>query len=635
MSVEALNQLNEEQAAAVAAVRGPVCILAGAGSGKTTTITRRIATQVGTGTFEAGEILAVTFTEKAAGEMAGRLKNLGVPGVRAKTFHAEALAQYRKYSDDENEILASKGRVIVGLAKALPMPHKFTAVRDLATEIEWAKNQRITPDRYIDALGEHRPPIPPDLMSDIYAAYERRKQRARLIDFEDLLERTIDVLGTHGSALEELQARYRAFTVDEYQDVNLLQQTLLETWVGDRSDICVVGDDYQAIFGFTGAAPNYLLGFPERYPGCKVFELGANYRSTPEIVEVANRLVPKMGGSGKELRAVEGTGARPEIKEFSLGTAETAWIVEQLRGLQGKGVPWEEMAVLYRINARSEDLEEELSSANIPYQVRDSAFLRRPAAREVLHRLRRAANGEVRDSVEKIARDIGYREDAEAEGEEATRQADLARLIKLAGEYPGDGGVAGFTADLAKRFSPEEEGRGVQILTYHRAKGLEFEAVFLPRLEEKELPFALAKSSEDLAEERRLFYVGITRAKRFLFISWARNRLGERYSRRSPSPFLDELGALTFGTQKEESRPENALPLEDQKLFTALRSWRLNECRKRAVPAYVVFNDETLTQIASSRPRTFTELSAVPGVGPAKLQTYGHHVLSIVREHSA
>jgi DNA helicase-2/ATP-dependent DNA helicase PcrA len=649
MSSAIFDGLNEQQAAAVGAVQGPVCILAGAGSGKTTTITRRIANQVATGTFAAGQILAVTFTDKAAGEMATRLKSLGVPGVRAKTFHAEALAQYRKFSEDQSEILGSKARLIVGLAKSLPMPHKFTAVRDLATEIERAKNSRILPARYLDSLEEHRPPIPADLMHGIYSSYERRKQRANLIDFEDLLERTIEILAENSAALDEVRTKYLSFTVDEYQDVNLLQQTLLETWVGPRTDVCVVGDDYQAIFGFTGATPRYLLGFPGRHLDCQVFELGANYRSTPEIIEVANRLVPKMLGSGKELHAIGAPGsdpsdkaeqgAAPEFREFSLGSDEITWISDRLRGLHGKGIAWEEMAVLYRINARSEALEEELSGAGIPYQMRDSAFLRRPAAREVMHRLRRANNGAVADTVEKIVRDLGYRDDEVFEGEEATRQADLARLIKLANEFPGDGGIAGFIADLVQRFNPEEEGRGVQILTYHRAKGLEFEAVFLPRLEEKELPFALAKSSEDLAEERRLLYVGITRAKRYLFVSWARNRLGERFSRREPSPFLEEIYALSKSQQPtpKQNGPKAAdgVATEDQELFAALRNWRLAECRKRAVPAYVVFNDETLTQIASSRPKTFTELRSVPGVGPAKLQTYGHHVLAIVREHTS
>lgn len=638
MSPGALDGLNKNQTAAVETVRGPVCIMAGAGSGKTTTITRRIANQVVTKAFRTGEILAVTFTDKAAGEMASRLQSLGVPGVRAKTFHAEALSQYRKFSEQHSEILPSKARLIHSLVKALPKPYCFVALRDIATEIEWAKNNRISADRYLQAIGDHHSPIPSDLMSGLYTSYEKRKRQAGLMDFEDLLGRTIGLLENDSSRLEEVHATYRAFTVDEYQDVNLLQQRLLETWVGERTDLCVVGDDYQSIFGFTGASAAHLLEFPRRYPECRMFELDVNYRSTPEVLDVANRLVPNMGGSGKNLQAATGLSGNVEFREFSLGSSETTWIVDQLGELHARGLKWEEIAVLYRINARSEELEEELSKAGIPYQVRDSSFLRRPAAREVLHRLRRLKTGEVAAIVEKVTKDVGYREDEEAEGEEATRQADLRRLIHLACEYPADNGIAGFIADLMSRFSSDDQGRGIQILTYHRAKGLEFDAVFLPRLESKELPFAMAKSPSQLAEERRLLYVGITRARRFLFVSWARNRLGERYGRKEPSPLLDEIRPITSTTGKPAQQPGAAkeqpvVAPENQELFAALRKWRLDESRKRRVPAYVVFNDETLSQIAASRPRTFAELLAVPGVGPSKLENFGHHVLALVRSH--
>lgn len=630
--------LNERQKEAVEAVRGPVCIMAGAGSGKTTTITRRIANQVFSKAFGTGQILAVTFTDKAAGEMAAQLKSLGVPGVRAKTFHAEALSQYRRFSEDQSEILPSKARVIHSLVKSLPKPYCFVALRDIATEIEWAKNNRISADRYLQAVDDHRPPIPADLMGRLYSSYEKRKGQARLIDFEDLLGRTIALLESDSDRLEMVRAKYQAFTVDEYQDVNLLQQKLLETWVGERTDLCVVGDDYQSIFGFTGASADHLLEFPRRFPECRVFELDVNYRSAPAVIDVANRLVPRMGGSGKNLRAATDQAGNVEFREFSLGSSETTWIVDQLGELHARGVRWEEIAVLYRINARSEELEEELSKAGVPYQVRDSSFLRRAAAREVMHRLRKLRTGEVATNIEKIARDVGYREVEEAEGEEATRQADLERLIHLAREYPAGNDIAGFIADLTSRFSSDEPGRGIQILTYHRAKGLEFEAVFLPRLEAKELPFSLAKSPSQLAEERRLLYVGITRARRFLFISWARNRLGERYGRKDPSPFLDEIRAITPssrtpGKQSPVAQERSAVAPEDQDLFAALRKWRLDESRKRAVPAYVVFNDETLSQIAASRPKTFGELLAIPGVGPSKLESFGHHVLALVRNH--
>ncbi|MGH2830474.1 MAG: ATP-dependent helicase, partial [Actinomycetota bacterium] len=510
--------LNEQQAAAVGAVCGPVVILAGAGSGKTTTITRRIANQLRTGTFDASEVLAVTFTEKAAHEMGARLQRLGVPAVRARTFHAEALAQYRAFGSDASEIVPSKGQILAPLVQRLGMPHKFTSVRDVATEIEWAKNRLVAPDGYREEVERtgHVPPLPPEVMGGVYASYERRKERAGLIDFEDLLERTISMLGSSERALAGVRSRYRAFTVDEYQDVNLLQQRLLEAWVGTRTDLCAVGDDYQSIFGFTGATPCYLLGFEERYEDAQVFRLTRNYRSTPQILEVANRLVPRLGGSRKSLTPACADGEAPVFREHPTGQREVEWIVRRCRALRDTGIRWEDMAVLYRINGRSEELEEAFSRDRVPYQVRDGAFLRRPAARALLARLKRAASV---DEVEAIVAALGMRASRatgdvassdEQDAGEATRQADLARLLALSREFasahPG-AAPAEFVADLQRRFAPEREGRGVNILTYHRAKGLEFEAVFLPRMEDKELPFALSRSDEDLAEERRLLYV--------------------------------------------------------------------------------------------------------------------------------
>ena len=279
--------LNNAQAEAVAAVHGPVVILAGAGSGKTTTITRRIAHQVAGGTHAAGQILAVTFTDKASKEMGSRLAALGVGGVRVRTFHAEALAQYRHFSGADHEILPSKAPLLLPLVQRLPMPYRFVSARDIASEIEWARNGRIPPDGYAAAVGERTPPIPLELMAGIYGSYERRKRERGLMDFEDLLERTLDLLEGSEAPARAVHDRYEAFSVDEYQDVNLLQQSLLQAWVGERRDLCVVGDDYQSIFGFTGATPRYLVEFGERYSGCRVVRLELNYRSTTPILDVA------------------------------------------------------------------------------------------------------------------------------------------------------------------------------------------------------------------------------------------------------------------------------------------------------------------------------------------------------------
>ncbi|MDQ4145953.1 MAG: ATP-dependent helicase, partial [Actinomycetota bacterium] len=287
------DRLNDEQRAAVEAVRGPVCILAGAGSGKTTTITRRIANQVASGAVEATSILAMTFTDKAAGEMRSRVEALGVTGVRTRTFHAAALGQLRHLAAEQpGQIMPSKAVALRQLANSLPKPYRFRPAGDLATEIEWAKNRRITPAEYESSLGQHQPPIPPNLMASIYRRYEAGKAERGLIDFEDVLELTIQMFQKDDLARDQFAARYSAFTVDEYQDVNLLQETLLREWVGPHDDLCVVGDDYQSIYGFTGATPDYLLDMPSRFVGTKVVRLEENYRSTPQVLALANRLVP-------------------------------------------------------------------------------------------------------------------------------------------------------------------------------------------------------------------------------------------------------------------------------------------------------------------------------------------------------
>jgi DNA helicase-2/ATP-dependent DNA helicase PcrA len=605
--VDVFAGLNPQQRAAVEAVRGRVSILAGAGSGKTTTITHRIANQVLTGAFRPSEILAVTFTDKAAGEMRGRLERLGVEGVQARTFHSAALGQLRYFAGDRiGQVLPSKALTLQPIRRSLPPPYKFRPLGDLAQEIEWAKNRRLTPETYLEGLGRHEPPVPADLMVSVFRRYEDQKERQGRVDFEDLLELAIRLYDEDEQAAMTFRDRYGAFTVDEYQDVNLLQQSLLEHWLGGRDELCVVGDDYQSIYSFTGATPEYLLR-----AGGQVFLLEENYRSTPEILALANRLVPELGGAEKVLRATRPSGEAPALRACEDSEAEVAGIAGNIAAYHREGVPYEEMAVLYRVNSRSEEFEEALSEAGIPYQVRGGAFLARPAARGMLRALRGSGSQPV-GIVAEVAKAQGLTPvvpDGVGE-EELTRQGDLARFVRLAEEF-GEGTVAEFLADLQSRFAEESAGRGVNLLTYHRAKGLEFEVVFLPRLEEGELPFKRARLGEALAEERRLLYVGMTRAKQHLEITWSGK----------PSRFLTELGV------EEQERPA-----VDDPTVKALKAWRLERARKDEVPAFVVFHDSTLEEIARRQPRELWQLAKVSGVGPTKLERYGQEVLATLAE---
>jgi DNA helicase-2/ATP-dependent DNA helicase PcrA len=607
--------LNPEQAHAVETVRGPVCILAGAGSGKTTTITRRVANQVAGGTFEAGQILAVTFTDKAAGEMRARLAGLGVEGVTARTFHSAALGQLHWLGTAPRKIIASKALWLRQIGNALPRPYRFRPAGDLATEVEWAKNRRLTPDTYLRALEDHAPPIPPDLMARVFRRYEQRKEDSGHVDFEDLLELAIRMFDENPHALAEVRQRYRAFTVDEYQDVNLLQQTLLERWLGSSDELCAVGDDYQSIYAFTGATPHYLLTMQQRFPHATVVRLEANYRSAPEILALANRIVPHLGGAEKVLRATRTSGPEPVLRPLPAREAELDDVVERVRALHAEGVPLEEIAVLSRTNAGLIPFEEAFHEAKIPFQ--GASLLGREAARRLLKRLRELESTAVAARVRGLAEDAGWlQHPPDKLGErELVRQADLKRLVELAVAFDdGARTTRDFVADLEDRFgSTGAERRGVHLLTLHGAKGLEFDAVFLPRVEEKELPIRQAKTDAEIAEERRLLYVGITRAKRHLALTWSGR----------PSRFLRELGV--------ETRPPVRAREPDDPLYVALKEWRYERATADAQPAYVVFHNTTLAEIAARRPRDLGELGAVPGVGPTKLERYGSEVLAVLR----
>jgi DNA helicase-2/ATP-dependent DNA helicase PcrA len=546
----------------------------------------------------------VTFTDKAAGELRSRLRALGVEGVRASTFHSAALALLRHFEGDPGRILSTKALLLRRIGNTLPGAFRFRPAGDLATEIEWTKNRRLTPDSYYDSLGEHEPPIPPDLMRRVFREYERRKAAEGMIDFEDLLERAVRLLEGDEQARAAVYDRWRAFTVDEYQDVNLLQQSLLDLWLGERDELCAVGDDYQAIYGFTGASAGWLLALPQRFPHAHLVRLERSYRSTPQVLELANRLVPRLGGSAKTLAPTLPDGPEPVV-------GPGLDVAAHVRELHAGGIPLEEMAVLVRTNARTSEFEEAFHEAGIPFQ--GASLLARDAARQLLKALR-GRSGPAAEIVCEIAVRQGLLEELPDKlGErEQTRQADLARLVRLAEQFGGE--VDGYLELLHERFG-ESAGRGVHLLTLHRAKGLEWEAVFLPRVEEGELPVRRG----DVEEERRLFYVGLTRAKRHLLVTWEGK----------PSRFLDELGVRAAAPPPPK---KERATLPQTPTVQALREWRLARARADEVPAYVVFNDRTLAELAARSPRTIAELAAVPGIGPAKLERFGPELLAQLAE---
>ena len=703
-----LDDLNDAQREAVQAVEGPVVILAAAGTGKTRVISRRTAYAIATEAVPADQALVVTFTDKAAGEMVDRLRELGLPGVTARTFHAHALSQLRHFWPSRHDgeplpdLLDSKMPLLVPIARGLPGNYRFTAVKDLADEIEWAKSRRLTPTTYERALAgggatgaasaaDREPPIPIDLFVRVFAGYERAKTRAGRIDFDDLLGETIDLLDSDADAVETVRARKRWISVDEYQDTNPLQQRLLELWLGDRPDLCVVGDEDQTIYTFAGATSEFLIGFADRYPGARVITLSDNYRSSPQVLELANRFLAA-GGRTKRLEATRPPGAPPTIERYQTEAAELAALVAWIRARLAEGTDASEIAVLLRMNAQLAPIEAGLTRADIPYQVRGIRFFDRPEVKGAIDLVRRATTagklvatgpalaGEIRAM---WAARLGY--EAEEDGGDggeaagagsgglglargvtpATRAGDEARertaaldtLIDiLSRQLASDAGLeaGAYLAELDRRRAAERQGSadGVNLLTYHRAKGLEWDAVALPMLEEGSLPIRQALDDDALLEEeRRLFYVGLTRARDHLAISWAAERETRgRTSRRTASRFLSDLRPRPThrivqmpDRFEEEQRRRRSLrsvasagadPADDDPLMAALRAWRTSRAREDQVPPYIVFHDQTLAAIAEIRPSTLAGLRRVKGIGPSKLETYGDEILEVVRANA-
>ncbi|MEO7118328.1 MAG: ATP-dependent DNA helicase UvrD2 [Candidatus Limnocylindrales bacterium] len=656
--MDPLAGLNDGQRAAVEATRGPVAILAGAGTGKTRVISHRVAHAVATGVVTPERVLLVTFTEKAAAEMVGRVRALGLPAVAARTFHAAALAQIRHYWPARHEgaplpeILNDPFRLVAPLARRLPGGYTWTSAKDLIDELSWARSRRIRPDGYVAALGSRTPPVPAELFVRLWRDYEQAKSRAGVIDFDDMLTLTVELLETDEEAASQVRGRYTWFSVDEYQDTNPLQQRLLELWLGDRRDVCVVGDEDQTIYSFAGATPEFLNGFATRYPDARIVALTENYRSTPQVLALANRLIAATGPT-KALTATHAAGPEPAVLVFDEGDAELDGLLGRVRSLMASGTPGREIAVLVRLNAQIPALEGAFTRANIPYQVRGQRFFERRDVRSAIEALSLVPTDAVGPAVVPAvlatwSKRLGFEEGGEAVGGEAReRQAALTTLLSIIESQVDASPATGresVIAALASRARDERQGSadGVELLTFHRAKGLEWDAVFLPSLEEGLLPVAQAKEDETLIdEERRLLYVGLTRARVHLTLSWARGRAGAhgKIGRRYRSRFLGDIvpaparkvlaGApmprqLTLGANGTAA----GSAVDGDPRMLALRNWRTERARADRVPPYVIAHDSTLAAIVERRPASMTALARVPGIGPAKLEKYGAEILA-------
>lgn len=691
-SVDAvLDALDPEQREVAANPVGPMVVLAGAGTGKTRAITHRIAYAVLSGVHHPQRTLAVTFTARAAGEMRTRLRGLGVGGVQARTFHAAALRQLHYFwpqavGGAAPEVMAQKAPAVAEAAARLRMRFDRTGIRDLAAEVEWAKVGMLTADSYAAAAAAARrdpPGVDATAMARLLAAYEDVKGERGVIDFEDVLLLMVGILDDRDDIARAVREQYRHFVVDEYQDVNALQQRLLELWLGERSDLCVVGDPAQTIYSFTGASPQHLLTFRERHPGARQVELVRNYRSTPQVVALANLVLSSPGGGRRSgsvvLTSQRADGPAPTLTRHDDDPAEAAAVAARIAALVRGGHPIAEIAVLFRTNGQSELVEAALTEADIPYLVRGGErFFSRREVREAVVLLRGAARSDDGSTpLPDLVRDVlvggGWtREPPTTGGATRERWESLAALAALADTFAAGDGEARLPAlvrELDERAAAQHapEVQGVTLASLHSAKGLEWDTVFLVGCSDGYLPITMAETPDEIEEERRLLYVGVTRARQGLHLSWAAARTPGARATRRPSRFLDATAAvlgegarsapkrpgqrsgrrggsartlarcrvcgaeLTSATEVTLGRCRDCPSTHDAALFERLREWRLATSKEAGVPAFVVFTDATLQAIAEQEPRDLQALAQVRGVGQHKLDTYGEAVLAVVR----
>ena len=657
---ELLDALDPDQRAVATQVAGPLAVLAGAGTGKTRAITYRIAYGAAVGAFDPSNVLAVTFTQRAAFEMRHRLAQLGVPKAQARTFHSAALRQLRHFwptvvGGPLPDVIPHKASLVAASAARLGITIDRTNVRDIAAEVEWAKVSMIDAAHYASRVARLRRDVPAGLdagdMARLLDVYEDAKNERGVIDFEDILIYLCGMLQERADVASIVRKQYRSFVVDEFQDVNLLQARLLDLWLGGRHDVCVVGDVAQTIYSFTGASPDYLTGFGRKHPGARIVELTRDYRSTPQIVSVANDVLARSSQREGTVRlsSQRDGGAQVTYRTYDDDRAEAEGVAASIVDLIDAGMAPHSIAVLMRTNGQSQAFEEALGARGIPVAVAGGKpFFARDDVRTAISRLRAAAAAATDDgSVGEIVRDVlsgvGWAPEAPSGQAGSERWSNMNAIVGWADDSQAQT-LSAFVAELDERvaYQVEPDKAGVELATIHAAKGLEWDAVFLVGVAEGLLPISYAKTAAAREEERRLLYVAVTRARDLLTLSWARSRGADGRGKRKRSRLLDGIWPeeARVGAPKKRARAstralnqafeEEASP-QAIELFGRLKAWRLEVSRQAGVPPFAVFTDQTLRDIAQAMPKNTTQLRVIRGIGDVKVQRFAAPVLALVR----
>ena len=657
---ELLNALDPDQRAVATQVAGPLAVLAGAGTGKTRAITYRIAYGAAVGAFDPSNVLAVTFTQRAAFEMRHRLAQLGVPKAQARTFHSAALRQLRHFwptvvGGPLPDVIPHKASLVAASAARLGITIDRTNVRDIAAEVEWAKVSMVDAAHYASRVARLRRDVPAGLdagdMARLLDVYEDAKNERGVIDFEDILIYLCGMLQERADVASIVRKQYRSFVVDEFQDVNLLQARLLDLWLGGRHDVCVVGDVAQTIYSFTGASPDYLTGFGRKHPGARIVELTRDYRSTPQIVSLANDVLAHSSQREGTVRlsSQRDGGAQVTYRTYDDDRAEAEGVAASIADLIDAGMAAHSIAVLMRTNGQSQAFEEALGARGIPVAVAGGKpFFARDDVRTAISRLRAAAaaatdEGSVGEIVRDVLSGVGWAPEAPSGQAGSERWSNMNAIVGWADDSQAQT-LPAFVAELDERvaYQVEPDKAGVELATIHAAKGLEWDAVFLVGVAEGLLPISYAKTAAAREEERRLLYVAITRARDLLTVSWARSRGADGRGKRKRSRLLDGIWPeeARVGAPKKRARAstralnqafeEEASP-QAIELFGRLKAWRLEVSRQAGVPPFAVFTDQTLRDIAQAMPKNTTQLRVIRGIGDVKVQRFAAPVLALVR----
>lgn len=677
-----LSALDPEQAAVASHPVGPLIVLAGAGTGKTRAMTHRIAYGAATGAMDPRQVLALTFTAKAAGEMRSRLRALGVPGVQARTFHSAALRQLRYFwpafgEGPFPELISQKAGAVARALADAGFDVERETVRDVAAEIEFAAVSMIGTEEYAE-LAKRRelpPGIDPGAMVRIMNGYSEIKTRGRLFDFEDVLLVLTGVLATRDDIAAKVHEQYRHFVVDEFQDVSPVQFDLLTRWLGRRDSLCVVGDPAQTIYTFAGATDSFLLSLPQRFDNATTVSLVRNYRSRTPIVEAANQVLAHTGRRSLVLQPTRSGGRPPQLIEFPDDAAEATGIAQHIQAEITAGRRPSDIAVLFRTNGQSRAVEEALSDAKIGYVLRGGErYFARREVKEAMAMLRAAASSRtpapLGETVADVLGSLGWTSSGpENAGALRERWESLSALVSLAeqmqdaAELPVP--LADFIAELEDRqehqFAPTVEG--VTLASVHAAKGLEWDSVHIIGMSEGLLPISYATTPSEIAEERRLFYVALTRARDELTISWSLSRQAGSRSQRKPSRFIPQMrgaaersagpparrnrisqGAaasraavckrcgkpLGSAAEQRMGRCAGCAESADSAVLSALQQWRKDAAAQLRVPEYMVCTTATLAAIAEVKPVSVGDLERVPGMGAVKMGQFGQQIVDVV-----